>query len=52
MRVSRGEREIFVRREKMSSVRTLIVDDGHVLEAREGTHELGKFRRDQYTIQY
>ena len=45
MRVSRSERENFVRREKMSKVRTLVVDDAHVLEAGERAHELEKFRR-------
>lgn len=52
MRVSRDERENFVRREEIGQVRTLVVDDAHVLEAGEGAYELGNFRRDQYTIQY
>ena len=38
-------KEKFSCRKKMSSVRTLVVNDAHVLKAGEGEHELGKFRR-------
>jgi hypothetical protein len=41
---ARGGRENFAWRKK-SEIRTLVVDDAHILEAGNGAHELEKFGR-------